>query len=144
MSALLPGCRGGAQKQRPIDSVTGHRSPKIRPRTRCNNNNLTQEPTVSWNLAEIVDKSKFIFINAKSTVSTVTASPFVPHDISFENVSIPSAVTIILAAAETSALAATHIPLAYDDTVNESCTFGEDLPSGLGFVKSNARSDCDL
>ena len=42
--------------------------------------------------------------------------------------------------AETSAFAATQIPLADDDTVNESCKFGGDLPSGLRFVLWNARS----
>ena len=35
---------------------------------------------------------------------------------------------------------ATQIPLADDDIVNESCTFGGDLPSGLRFVQWNARS----
>ena len=69
------------------------------------------------------------------TVATVTASPFVPHDTSFQNVS-----TTILPAAETSALAATQISLPDDDTVNESCKFGIDLPSGLRFVQWNARS----
>ena len=51
----------------------------------------------------------------------------VPHyidgDTSFENVSVPPAATTILTTAETSALAATQIPLADDDTVNESCKF---------------------
>ena len=84
--------------------------------------------------------SKFGLINARSTVATITASPFVPPDTSFENVSIPSAATTIQQAAETSALAATQIPLADDDTVNESCKFGGDLPSGLRFVQWNARS----
>ena len=87
-----------------------------------------------------MNKSKFGLINARSTVATVTASPCVPHNTSFENVSISSAATTILPAAETSALAATHIPLADDDTVNESCKFGGDLPSGLRFVQWNARS----
>ena len=84
-----------------------------------------------------MDKSKFSVINARSTVATVT---FVQHDTSFENVSIPSAVTTILPAAETSALAVTQIPLADDDTVNESCKSGGDLPSGLRFVQWNARN----
>ena len=73
-------------------------------------------------------------------MASVTASRYVPHDTSFENVSMPSAVTTILPAAETSSVVASHIPLADDDTVNESCKFGGDLPSGLRFVQWNARS----
>ena len=134
------GCRGGARKPRTIDSLIGHRPPKDRPHTGCNNNNLIQVPTVSRDSAVIVDKSKFGVINARSTVASVTASRYVPHDTSFENVSIPSAVTTILPALETSAVVATQIPLADDDTVNESCKFGGDLPSGLRFVQWNARS----
>ena len=66
-----------------------------------------------------------------------TASPFLPHDTSFENVSIPSAVATVLPAAETSALAVTQVPLADDDTVNENFKFG-----GLRFFlfQWNARS----
>ena len=62
------GCRGGARKQRTIDSVIGHRPPKDRPLIRCNNNNLLQVPTVSRprDSAVIVDKSKFGLINARS------------------------------------------------------------------------------
>ena len=72
-------------------------------------------------------------------MATVTALSFVPHDTSFENVSIPSAATTKLPIAETSALAAKQIPLADDETVKESCKFGGDMPSGLRFVQWNAR-----
>ena len=77
--------------------------------------------------------------NVCTNVASVTTSPFVPYDMSFKNVSIPSAVTTILPAAETSALAATHIRLADDDTVNESGKFDVNLPTGLRFVQWNAR-----
>ena len=62
------GCRGGARKQRTIDSVIGHiyRPFKDRHHTRCNNNNLIQVPTVSRDSAVIGDKSKFGLINARS------------------------------------------------------------------------------
>ena len=144
ISVRLPtkrGCRGGVRKQRLIDSVIGHWPSNDRPHTRCNNNNLIlQVPTVSQDSAVIVDKSEFGSINARSAVATVAASPVVPHDTSFENVSIPSATTTILTAAETSALAAKQIPLVDDDTVNESCKFGGDLRSGLWFVQCNTRS----
>ena len=83
---------------------------------------------------------KFELINARLAVTTVTAPPFVPHDISFGNVSIPSAVTTILPAAKPSALVATLVPLADNDTVNENHKFEGDLPSGLRFVQWNARS----
>ena len=66
-------CRGGARKQRTIDSVIRHRPPKDRPHTRCNNNNLIQVPTVSRVSAVIVDKSKFGFINPCSYVTMSTS-----------------------------------------------------------------------
>ena len=50
------------------------------------------------------------------------------------------AATTILTAAEMSPLAATKLPLADNDTVNESYTFGGDLSSGLRSVQWNARS----
>ena len=74
-----------------------------------------------------------------TNVATVTTSPFVPNDTSFKHVSVRAAATTILPAAETSALAAIQIPLADDDTVNESCKFGVNLPSSLRFVQWNAR-----
>ena len=60
------GCRGGARKEKKIDLVIGHRPPTDRPHTRCNNNNLTQVPTVTRDSAVIVDKSKVGLINARS------------------------------------------------------------------------------
>ena len=57
-------------------------------------------------------------------MATVTASPFVPNDTSFKNVSIPSAATTILPVAETSSLAVEQMPLADNETVNENFTFG--------------------
>ena len=60
------GCRGGARKQRTIDSVIGNLPRKDRPYTRCNKNNLIQVPTVSRESAVIVDKSKFGLMNARS------------------------------------------------------------------------------
>jgi len=62
--------------------------------------------------------------NVCKNVATITASPFLPHDTSFENVSIPPAVTTVLPATETAALAETQMPLADDDNVSENFTFG--------------------
>jgi len=58
-------CRGGAQKQRTINPVIGHQPLTNWPHTH-NNNNLIQIPTVAWDLAVIMDKSKFGLINAIS------------------------------------------------------------------------------
>ena len=74
-----------------------------------------------------------------TNVASVTTSQFVPHDTSVKNVSIRAAVTTILPATETSALAATQVSLADDDNVNVSCKFDVNPPSGLRFVQWNAR-----
>ena len=84
-----------------------------------------QVPTVSRDSAVIVDKSKFDLINARSTVATVTASRCVPLNTSFENVSISSAATTILPAAETSALAATQLKHFVSDKLDTSFSIPE-------------------